>query len=161
MSGPESQPAPRPWKPNVTVAAVVERDGRYLLVEEVSDDPADGATVFNQPAGHLEPGEELAAAAAREVLEETGWHFTPVALVGVYAWTHPRKGITYLRFCYAGTVSGHEPDRPLDTGIVRTHWLTRDEVRDLGARLRSPLVSACIADHAAGRRFPLDLVHHY
>lgn len=149
------------WKPNVTVAAVIERDGRYLLVEEDSDDPADAATVFNQPAGHLEAGETIAAAAAREVLEETGWHFTPTALVGTYYWTHPRKGITYLRFCFTGPVSGHDPARPLDTGIRAAHWLTRGEIAALDHRLRSPLVLACIGDFESGRRFPLDLLRQY
>lgn len=149
------------WKPNVTVAAVIERDGRYLLVEEASDNPADALPVFNQPAGHVEAGEKIQAAARREVLEETGWQFTPGAVVGTYYWTSPTNGITYLRFCFTGTVTGHDPARPLDQGILRTHWLTRTEVERLGPRLRSPLVLACIGDFEAGQSFPLHLIKHY
>lgn len=153
-------PAPLQWKPNVTVAAVIERDGRYLLVEEVSDTPTDGASVFNQPAGHVEANEQITAAAMREVLEETGWRFAPTGLVGTYYWTSPANGITYLRFCFTGTVDGHDPARPLDQGIVAAHWLTRSEVEGLGRRLRSPMVLACIRDFEAGRVLALDFLRH-
>jgi 8-oxo-dGTP pyrophosphatase MutT (NUDIX family) len=158
--GTEPDPAliPRVWKPNLTVAAVIERDGHYLLVEEASDDPADGDSVFNQPAGHVEAGEGIVAAAMREVLEETGWRFTPLAFVGSYYWTHPSKRITYLRFCFAGNADAHDSARILDHGIVRTHWLARSEVEALGRRLRSPMVLACIRDYEAGHSFPLHLV---
>ena len=142
------------WKPNVTVAAVVERDGRFLLVEE----EADGGLMLNQPAGHLDEGESLLAAVARETLEETAWHFAPEALLGVYRWPNPRKRVTYLRFAFTGRVVRHEPDRPLDRGIVRTLWLTPAEVRAQSDRHRSPQVMRCIDDYAAGRRYPLDIL---
>lgn len=145
------------WKPNVTVAAVVERDGRFLVVEE---DTADGLR-FNQPAGHLEPHESLVDGAIRETLEETGCHFRPDALVGVYRWRHPNKDLTYLRFAFTGTVSEPEPGRALDTGIIRAAWLTPDELRATSARHRSPLVLRCMDDYLAGKRFPLDLLVHY
>jgi len=147
------------WKPDVTVAAVVEREGRFLLVEE----RAGTRLVFNQPAGHLEPGESLVDAVIRETLEETGWHFTPAAIVGVYLWDRPRPGNdgrqrSFLRIAFLGDVSRHEADRPLDEGIERTVWLTRQQVDAREPRLRSPLVQRCIVDYLAGRRFSLDLL---
>lgn len=145
------------FKPNVTVAAVVERDGRFLLVEEETDD----GLRFNQPAGHLEKCESLVEAAAREALEETRYRFRPQFLVGVYSWRHERKDITYLRFAFGGEIIGHEPERALDTGIVAAHWLTPEEVEACADRHRSPLIARCIADYRAGRRFPLDLITHY
>lgn len=145
------------WKPNVTVAAVIERDGRYLLVEE---ETAEGIR-FNQPAGHLEDGESLLAACAREVLEETRYRFRPTALVGVYQWPKPGSDITYLRFCFAGEIEGEDKDRALDEGIIAPRWLGLDEARACADRHRSPLIVRCIEDHAAGRRFPLDLIRHY
>lgn len=148
------------WKPNVTVAAVIERGGRYLLVEEVPDNAAASPTVFNQPAGHVEADEAITAAAVREVLEETGRQFMPTALVGTYYWTSPANGITYLRFCFTGTVGESEPSRVLDTGILRTHWLTLGDVEQLGTRLRSPMVLACIRDYEAGRSLPLHFLQH-
>ena len=147
----------RIWKPNVTVAAVVERDGRFLLVEEETDD----GLRFNQPAGHLEPGESLITAAGREALEETAWRFTPTALVGVYQWPRPQGDITYLRFAFSGELGGHEAERQLDTGIVRAVWLTPAEIEASQARHRSPLIWQCVQDHIAGRRYPLDLIRHY
>jgi len=145
------------WKPNVTVAAVVERYGRYLLVEE---ETADGIR-FNQPAGHLEDGESLVDACAREVFEETRLLFRPTALIGVYQWQRPQGDITYLRFCFAGEVTGEETGRALDVGIIAPRWLTLDEVRACQGRHRSPLILQCIEDYAAGRRFPLDLIRHH
>lgn len=139
------------WTPNVTVAAIVERDGRFLLVEE----EADGALVLNQPAGHLDEGESLLEAVVRETLEETAWHFVPEALVGVYRWPHPAKGITYLRFAFAGQLLRHEPQRALDHGIVRVLWLTRAEAARQVHRHRSPQVLRCIDDYLAGERYPL------
>ena len=111
------------WKPNVTVAAVVEQDGRFLMVEEETDD----GLRFNQPAGHLEKGESLVAAAAREALEETAHRFRPGFLVGIYQWPKPGSDITYLRFAFGGSVEGFEPERRLDDGIVRAVWLSLDE----------------------------------
>jgi 8-oxo-dGTP pyrophosphatase MutT (NUDIX family) len=145
------------WKPNVTVAAVVERDGRFLLVEE---ETARGR-LFNQPAGHLEPGESLLAAVAREALEETAYAFKPTALLGVYQYPSAAEGVTYLRFAFTGEITGHNPARRLDTGIVRATWLAPDEIRHDAARHRSPLVMRCIDDYLAGRRYPLDVLHHY
>lgn len=145
------------WKPNVTVAAVVQRDGKFLLVEEETD----AGLAFNQPAGHLEPGESLVAAVAREALEETAYHFKPTHLVGIYNWRHPTKEVTYLRFAFAGELRGWEADRRLDDGIVAARWLTQDEVQATQARHRSPLVRRCIDDLLAGKAYPLDLLVHY
>lgn len=142
------------WKPNVTVAAVVERDGRFLLVEE----EADGALVLNQPAGHLDEGESLLQAVVRETLEETAWHIAPEALVGVYRWPHPTKPITYLRFAFTANALRAEPNGTLDKGIVRALWLTPDEIRREQRRHRSPQVERCIEDYLAGQRYPLSLI---
>jgi 8-oxo-dGTP pyrophosphatase MutT (NUDIX family) len=146
------------WKPNVTVAAVVERDGRFLLVEE---ETADGVR-FNQPAGHLDEGESLVAACARETLEETAYEFTPSELVGIYQWPRPKRenegDITYLRFAFAGKAGAHDPARQLDTGILRAVWLSLAEIEACAERHRSPLVLQCIRDYLAGRRYPLDLI---
>jgi len=150
---------PNRWKPNVTVAAVIEQNGRFLLVEE---DTADGLRL-NNPAGHLDPGESPVDACAREVLEETAYDFTATALVGVYLnrFTRTRTGddITYLRFTFAGAVGAHHAWRTLDDGIVRTVWMTLDEVKSCADRHRSPLVLRSIEDYLAGRRFPLDMIH--
>jgi len=142
----------------VTVAAVVEQGGRYLLVEE---ETAAGLRL-NNPAGHLEPGESLCEAVVREALEETARPFTPRDLVGVYLATvvSERTGeeVTYLRFAFDGTVGEADASRPLDPPVLRTLWLTLDEVRAEAARLRSPLVLRCLEDHQAGRRYPLALL---
>ena len=150
------------WKPSVTVAAVVEQGGRYLLVEERTPE----GLMLNNPAGHLDPGETPQQGAARECLEETACAFVPQALVGVYlarlqrpaAAGQPAHDITYLRFAYAGTVGAPEPGRALDAPVERTLWLTLDEVRASAARHRSPLVLRCIEDHAAGVCHPLAVV---
>lgn len=142
------------WRPSVTVAAVIERDGRFLLVEEI----ANGRRVLNQPAGHLDPGESLLAAVAREVLEETAHRFVPTALVGVYRWLYDKEHVTFLRFCFAGTVSDFDPGRALDKEIVALHWLTREELREKSALHRSPLVQRCVDDYCAGRHFPLEVL---
>jgi 8-oxo-dGTP pyrophosphatase MutT (NUDIX family) len=141
------------WKPSVTVAAVIERDGRFLFVEE----RIDGRLVLNQPAGHLDPGESLAAACRREVLEETAHRFEPEGLVGVYRWHYAAKDVTFLRFCFTGKILGQE-QRQLDKEIVRLHWLTPDELQKRKAEHRSPLVQRCVDDFLAGRRFPLELL---
>jgi len=145
------------WKPNVTVAAIVEHDGKFLLVEE----EAGGQIVLNQPAGHWEQDETLLQGATREALEETGYDFRPSALVGIYRWPHPKREITYLRFAFAGTVTGFDPQRRLDEGILRAVWLTPEEVRRDAARHRSPLVLRCIEDYLAGKRYPLELITHF
>jgi len=144
------------WKPNVTVAAVVERDGRFLLVEE---DTAHGR-LFNQPAGHLESGESLTDAVMRETLEETAHGFKPTALLGVYTYRHERDDVTYLRFAFTGEILSHDPGRALDEGIVRAAWLAPAEIRRDVARHRSPLVMRCVDDYLAGRRYPLDVLYH-
>ena len=142
------------WKPDVTVAAVAERDGRFLIVEE----RISGRLVFNQPAGHLEEGETLLAAVARETREETAWAFAPESWLGVYLWRNGVNGRSTLRFAFAGVVSDHRAEQPLDRAIVRTHWLSRAELAAREARLRSPLVLRCIDDYASGRRLPLEAV---
>jgi 8-oxo-dGTP pyrophosphatase MutT (NUDIX family) len=144
------------WLPHVVVAAIVERNGKFLLVEE---ETADGMRL-NQPAGHWERNETLLQAVVREALEETAHHVKPVALLGSYTTSNPARDITYLRFAYVCTVTGFDPDYKLDEGIVRAVWLTRDEIANSPIRHRSPLVMRCIEDYASGRRFPLDFVSH-
>ena len=141
------------WAPHVTVATVVARDGRLLLVEEAID----GRAVLNQPAGHLEPGESLAAAAVRETLEESGWTVRLTAFIGSYQWTAP-DGTPFLRFAYAAEPISHDPARPLDTGILRALWLDPAELLTEPSRLRSPLVWEVVADFLAGQRHPLSIV---
>ena len=145
------------WKPNVTVAAVLEREGKFLLVEEETDE----GIRFNQPAGHLECRESLTDAVIREALEETGYRFVPQYLVGVYNWRNEARDVTYLRFAFAGEIIGHDAQRPLDEGIIAARWLTMDEIRSLEARHRSPLILRCIEDWQAGKRYPLDLITHF
>lgn len=142
------------WKPNTVVAAVLERDGRFLLVEEL----AEGRAVYNQPAGHLDPGETLCDAVRRETLEESAWQIEPRGLVGVYLIEPPGSGVTYVRFCFHGDLVAHDPARALDREIIRTVWLTRDELAATAGRHRSPLVLRCVDDYLAGRRYPLDLI---
>jgi ADP-ribose pyrophosphatase YjhB (NUDIX family) len=143
------------------VAAVIERDGRFLLVEEEDE----GRIMFNQPAGHLESRESLAEGCAREVLEESAWHFQPSALVGIYLWSKPRPAgaaeLSYLRFAFCGELGAHEPKRKLDTGIVRAVWMDMDEIRASSERHRSPLVVRCVEDYLSGRRYALDLLTNY
>ncbi|MEY8689527.1 MAG: NUDIX hydrolase [Leptothrix sp. (in: b-proteobacteria)] len=146
------------WKPSVTVAAIVEQHGRFLLVEEETSD----GLRLNNPAGHLEPGESPQQGVIRETLEETARHFTPQALLGIYLSRLPpdpgREDITYLRFAFCGTVGEVLPGLALDHGIVRTLWLSPDEIRASVARHRSPLLLTCMEDHLAGRRLPLDTI---
>ncbi len=144
------------WKPHVTVAALIERDGKFLLVEEETDE----GIRFNQPAGHLECEEALTDAVIREALEETAYHFVPTALVGVYNWRHRAKEITYLRFAFSGKIIGRDEGRALDAGIIAAHWLTLAEVRACQAQHRSPLILRCIEDWQAGKRYPLEVVTH-
>ena len=141
------------WLPRLTVATIIERDGRFLLVEEYADGEE---LVYNQPAGHLDEHETLAAAAIRETLEETAWEVRIDAIVGIYYWTHP-KGHTFVRTCFAGKALHHHPNQPLDRGIQRAVWLTREEIAALGPKLRSPMVLHCIDDYLAGKRYPLEL----
>ncbi len=147
------------WKPSVTVAVIIERGGRFLLVEEHTPE----GLKINNPAGHLDPGESPADGCAREALEETTHRFTPTALVGVYLsrFQRPATGedITYLRFAFCGELGDVVPGRTLDHGIERTLWLTPDEVRASVVRHRSPLLLRCMEDYLAGRRLPLDAVY--
>lgn|SRR5574340_487115 len=144
------------WKPNVTVAAVIEREGRFLLVEE---ETAEGPR-FNQPAGHWEADETLLEAVVREVREETAYSFRPTALVGIYRWRHANKDITYLRFAFGGEVTGHDPAQALDQGIIRAVWMSPEEIRATGPTHRSPLILKCMEDYLAGKRYPLDILSH-
>jgi ADP-ribose pyrophosphatase YjhB (NUDIX family) len=136
------------------VAAIIEREGKFLLVEE----EADGKIVLNQPAGHLDEGERLIDAVVRETLEETAWHFEPQALLGIYRWPNPAKQVTYLRFAFTGRVTRHEPERRLDHGIIRAVWMTPQEIQASRARHRSPQVERCLSDYLAGHRYPLALL---
>jgi len=141
------------WTPHLTVAAVIESEQRFLLIEEDSD----GLIVFNQPAGHWDEGETLLEAVRRETLEESAWHFEPQSIVGIYQYTNPDNQITYLRISFCGKCHHHEPKRVLDSGILRTMWLTRNEVVSR-SNLRSPMVLRCIDDYLAGVRYPLSLI---
>ena len=149
---------PHIWKPSVTVAAIIERDGRFLLIEEETSE----GVKLNQPAGHLDPHESLEQAVVREVMEETAHDFTPHALVGMYMSRYCSKtrgtDVTYLRFTFCG-VAGAEYDRPLDHGILRTLWMTRDEMAACQERHRSPIMLQCVDDYLAGKRTPLELLH--
>ena len=152
------------WKPSATVAAVIEKDGRFLLVEEHTPE----GLRLNNAAGHLDPGESPAQGCSRETLEETAFDFTPTALVGVYLSRFQRKieplntssleDITYLRFAFCGKLGLFHPERSLDKGIVRTVWLSADEVRNSAALHRSPLVLQCLEDYLAGRRYPMEII---
>jgi 8-oxo-dGTP pyrophosphatase MutT (NUDIX family) len=141
------------WKPSVTVAAVIERRGKFLLVQE----RVDGRLVLNQPAGHLDPGESLVDACRREVLEETAHRFEPSGLVGIYRWHYAAKDVTFLRFCFRGALES-AVSQPLDKEIVQLEWLTPAELRQRRAEHRSPLVEKCVEDFLAGRNFSLDIL---
>jgi 8-oxo-dGTP pyrophosphatase MutT (NUDIX family) len=142
------------WKPRVTVAVVAERNGHLLMVEEHTSE----GMRFNQPAGHLEDGEGLVAAAVRECLEETAWHFQPEALVGIYRWRKPASQETYLRATFCGRCLERDAGRRLDPEIAAVHWLSPEQIRARAAELRSPLVLTSTDDYLAGRRFPLDIL---
>lgn len=144
-------------RPDLTVAAVIERNGQFLLVEE----RIGPSMVFNQPAGHVERGEQLITAVVRETLEETAWTFHPEHLVGVYFWDQPEKQKSFMRFAFTGQVSDHDLRRRLDRGIERAVWLTHEQIRALGPRLRSPMVLRCIEDYLSGQRYPLKLVREF
>lgn len=140
------------WSPHVTVAAIVERDQRFLLVEENSA----GSIVINQPAGHWEFGETLIEAVTRETLEETGYVFNPTHLVGIYQWTHPLHQETYLRFAFTGELGDRDTNRQLDSEIIRVLWWTSEEIEQYRERLRSPQVMRCLQDYLIGTRYELD-----
>jgi ADP-ribose pyrophosphatase YjhB (NUDIX family) len=142
------------WTPHVTVAAIAERHGALLLVEEAIQ----GRLVLNQPAGHWEEDESLTDAVQREVLEETGYAFVPEALIGIYRWDVPDRDLTYLRFVFAGRVGAVPVRETLDHNILRALWLSPEELQTEHARLRSPMVLRCVQDYLAGRRFPLEIL---
>ncbi|MDP1657835.1 MAG: NUDIX hydrolase [Methylotenera sp.] len=142
------------WKPHATVAAIVEDNGKFLLVEETTD----RGNRFNQPAGHLEDNETLIQAVIRETLEETAYAFKPESLLGVYHWKHEHNDTTYLRFAFIGNVSNHQANMALDEGIIRTVWMTADEIRNNAKLIRSPQVLTCIEDYLRGQKFPLEVL---
>ena len=151
------------WKPSVTVAAIIEREGRYMLIEEHTPE----GLRLNNPAGHLDPGESPEDGCAREALEETTHTFKPTELVGIYISRLQRlaregraaEDVTYFRLAFCGELGEEVPGAKLDKGIVRTLWMTPDEIRANVHRLRSPLVLRCMEDHLAGQRFPLDMIY--
>ena len=145
------------WCPHVTVACVVADGGRFLMVEE----SIRGATMFNQPAGHLDPGESLLDAARRETLEETGWDIEIDCFIGVQQWESPVHGSQIVRFAFAGRPLHHHAARELDAGIVRAHWMDYPAIAALGPRLRSPLVLAALDDWLAGQRLPLGVLRSW
>lgn len=145
------------WKPHVTVAAVIERDRRFLLVEEETNQ----GIRFNQPAGHLEEGECLIAAVKREVYEETAWRFEPEQLIAIQLWRRNPESSSFLRVCFAGRCHDHDPHQTLDEGIIGTHWLTRDEIAGNLERLRSPLVLHSVDEYLQGNLHSLDVIKSF
>ncbi len=145
------------WKPHVTVAAIIERDKHFLLVEEETP----RGLQLNQPAGHFEKDEDLIAAVKREVCEETAWQFEPEHIISIQLWRRNPDYPTFLRVCFTGTCHSFNPDQPLDDGIVATHWLTRDEIAKQRERLRSPLVLIGVDEYLSGQRHPLSLLKSF
>lgn len=144
------------WKPNATVAAIVERNGQFLLVEETTS----RGNRFNQPAGHLEDRETITQAVIRETREETAYDFVPESLLGIYHWRHEHNKTTYLRFAFIGHVTNHYPEQDLDEGIVRAVWMDIDEIREKQALMRSDQVLTCFEDYLAGKHYPLETITH-
>jgi 8-oxo-dGTP pyrophosphatase MutT (NUDIX family) len=144
------------FKPNTTVAAIIEQNGKFLLVEEKTD----RGNRYNQPAGHLEDNETLLQAVIRETMEEAAYEFTPESLLGIYHWKHAHNDTTYLRFAFTGKVGVHYPMQALDDGIVQAVWMSVDEMRDKANLMRSPQVLMCVEDYLAGKRYPLQVVTH-
>lgn len=144
------------WYPHLTVATIIESNGKFLMVKEISD----GKIVFNQPAGHLDEDETLIQAAIRETLEETAWHVCINELVGFYLYTSPHNKTTYFRVLFAATALSHDKDRTLDDGILEAPWLTLKQVKEHSEMLRSPMVLQCIEDYQSGKRLPLDCISH-
>ncbi len=142
------------WTPRTTVAAIIERDGKFLMVKELIN----GETRYNQPAGHLEANENLQQAVVRETREETAWQFHPEAITGIYLWRHPVKDRTYLRVTFCGQCDDHQPSRSLDSGILTAEWMSLEEIREREAQCRSPMVLQNIEDYLAGKRYPLSLL---
>ncbi|UCC13909.1 MAG: NUDIX hydrolase [Gammaproteobacteria bacterium] len=144
------------FRTDITVASIVEQDGRFLMVEEI----ASGVKVFNQPAGHLEHGETLQQAAVRETLEETAWKIEATSVVGVYLWQNPVNGRSFLRITFAAQSVAHESWRSLDEGICSALWMSREEILGHRPRLRSPMVLRCVDDYLHGQRYPLEMLRY-
>ncbi len=144
------------WKPNSTVATMLENEGKLLFVEEIDS----GKVVFNQPAGHLDKSEALIDGAIRETYEETGYHCEITAYQGLYTYTHPDNDTTYHRHCFVGRIIKHNPEQPLDDGIIATRWLTLQELIDSN-KARSPLVIKCAQDYFNNKQYPLDLIYEH
>lgn len=144
-----------PWHPHLVVASIIEHNGKFLMIEEMSD----GVKVFNQPAGHVEEGETLIEAARRETLEETGWLVEINSITGFYQYCSPHNGITYFRCCFNGTAK-RQTDYQLDEGIIRTLWMSYEELKTIGPQLRSPLVLRCIEDYLKGQHLSLEYVSY-
>lgn len=144
------------WSPHVVVACIVERDDRFLIVEE----EVNGALMLNQPAGHWEQNESLIDGARRETLEETRWEVEPTDLLGLYHFDPPGLGYGFLRVAFVARALQERPELALDAGILRAVWMTRDEIVASRERHRSPMVVRCVDDYLSGRRYPLDLIAH-
>ncbi len=142
------------WKPHATVAAIIERENKFLMVEELIR----GERLYNQPAGHLDPDESLIDAVIRETQEESAWQFIPEAVTGIYLWKHPINGETFLRVAVYGSCINHDEQQPLDDGILKAVWKSREELVQDPHKLRSPMVINCIDDYLAGKRYPLDML---
>jgi len=143
------------WKPHLTVAAVIERNGEFLMVEEQADD----CLVYNQPAGHVENHEAIYDAIVREVNEETAWCFTPEYIVGIYKWRKPDIDRTFVRICYTGSVHDHNPSQQLDDGILGAHWISAESLINMSSeKIRSPMVLQCIDDYRQNKHYPLDVI---
>ena len=153
---------PLRWTPHVTVATIIEKDGKYLLVKErrIINDKGELGIVYNQPAGHVDEGETIATAAIRETLEETRWQVKLKHLIGIYIFTAPANGVTYHRYCFAGEAVMHHPECQLDDGILDAEWFSWEEIQQLD-NLRSPLVKRCFEDHIKGKQYPLDLIYQH
>ena len=153
---------PLRWTPHVTVATIIEKDGKYLLVKErrIINDKGELGIVYNQPAGHVDEGETIATAAIRETLEETRWQVKLKHLIGIYIFTAPANGVTYHRYCFAGETIMHHPESQLDDGILDAEWFSWEEIQQLD-NLRSPLVKRCFEDHIKGKQYPLDLIYQH
>jgi len=143
------------WTPRTTVAAIIEQDQQFLMVEEVID----GIMKINQPAGHLESDESLIEAVIRETQEETAWQFQPTALTGIYRWIAPNNE-TYMRYCFTGKLIEHNNNQPLDDDIHQTIWLSHEQISARQNDCRSPLILDCLNDYLAGHRYPLTLLHN-
>lgn len=145
------------WKPHVTVAAVIEQHNKFLLVEEETSN----GLAFNQPAGHLEEGEDIISAVKREVIEETAWQFEPEHIIAIQLWRKTPHLPSFLRICFSGLVHSHDENQSLDVGIIRTHWLNREQIAEKKLSLRSPLVLKSVDAYLANEFYPLSLLKSF